>query len=114
MVVNIGVIIGCLLMFFLVIVINIILWKGYLVGRKIKEKTYQLGKDLNNERVEDYIRYIDSVEIPSRKYYVNMIKAGYEIIKSNNDIDIKLAEQLRVVILSKGILVDQHIKFVKF
>lgn len=102
---EIGVIIGCLLMIFSVIAINIILWKGYLVGRKIKEKTYQLGKDLTNVKVEDYIKFIDSIEIPPRKYHWNMIQAGYEIVRANKEIDIELVEKLRITILSKGILV---------
>ena len=102
---EIGVIIGCLLMIFSVIAINIILWKGYLVGRKIKEKTYQLGKDLTNVKVEDYIKFIDSIEIPPRKYHWNMIQAVYEIVRANKEIDIELVEKLRITILSKGILI---------
>lgn len=101
---EIGVIIGCLLMTFSIIAINIILWKGYLVGRKIKEKTYQLGKDLTNVKVEDYIKFIDSIEIPPRKYHWNLIQAGYEIVRANKEIDIELVEKLRITILSKGIL----------
>lgn len=101
----IGVIIGCFLMIFSVIAINIILWKGYLVGRKIKEKTYQLGKDLTNTKVEDYIKFIDSIEIPPRKYHRNTIQAGYEIVRINKEIDIELLEKLRITILSKGILI---------
>lgn len=101
---EIGVIIGCLLMIFSVIAINFILWKGYLVGRKIKEKTYRLGKDLTNVKVEDYIKFIDSIEIPPRKYHWNMIQAGYEIVRSNKKIDTELVEKLRITILSKGIL----------
>lgn len=86
------------------LVLNIYLWKGYLVGRKIKEKTYHLGKDLTPEKLEDYIKFIDSIEIPPRKYHWNMIQAGYEIIKINEEIDIKLVERLKITILSKGIL----------
>ena len=102
----IGVIIGCLLMIISVLALNIYLWKGYLVGRKIKEKTYQLGKDLTPEKVEDYIKFIDSIEIPPRKYHWNMIQAGYEIVRANKGIDRSLTEQLKIVILSKGILVE--------
>lgn len=106
MIINIGIIIGCILMILSVIAINIILWKGYLIGRKIKEKTYQLGKDPTNEKVEDYIKYIDSVNIPPRKYHWNMLKSGYEIVKVNNVIDRKLVEQLRITMLSKGVLIN--------
>lgn len=102
----IGVIIGCLLMIISALALNIYLWKGYLIGRKIKEKTYQLGKYLNNSKVEDYIKFIDSIEIPPRKYHWNMIKAGYEMVKMNKDIEVSLIEQLKITILSKGILVD--------
>lgn len=104
MITDVGVIIGCFLMIFSVLAFNVILWKGYLIGRKIKEKTYQLGKDLTNVKVEEYIKFIDSIEIPARKYYWNMIHAGYEIVKVNKKIDIELVEELRITILSKGIL----------
>lgn len=53
MLMDIGVIIGCLLMIISALALNIYLWKGYLVGRKIKEKTYQLGKQLTNDKVEE-------------------------------------------------------------
>lgn len=106
MVVNIGIIASCLLMILSVLWINIILWKGYIVGRKIKENTYQLGKDLTNEKVEEYIKYIDYIEIPPRKYYWNILKAGYKIVELNNSIDKKVLEQLKITILSKGILID--------
>ncbi len=89
-----------------VIAINIILWKGCLIGRKIKERTYQLGKDLTNEKVEDYIKYIDSLNIPPRKYHWNMLRLGYEIIKMNKEIDANLIYQLKITILSKGVLVS--------
>ncbi len=102
----IGVIIGCLLMIISALALNIYLWKGYLTGRKIKEKTYQLGKDLTPEKVEDYIKFIDSIEIPPRKYHYDTIRGGYEIVKMNKEIDIELEEQLKVTILSKGILVE--------
>ena len=102
---EIGVMAGCVLMIFSVIVINIILWEGHLVGKKIKDKTYNLGKDLTNGKVEDYIKFIDSIEIPPRKYYWNMIKAGYEIVKTSETIDDKLIEQLRIVVLGRGVLV---------
>lgn len=92
-------------MIFSVIAINIVLWKGYLAGRKIKEETYQLGKGLNNGKVENYIKFIDGIEIPPRRYHWNMVQAGYEMVKINEDIDLELVKQLKMVILSKGILI---------
>lgn len=106
MITDVGVIIGCFLMLFSVLVFNLILWKGYMIGRKLKEKTYQLGKDLTYEKVEDYIKFIDSIEIPLRKYYYDMIRAGHEIVKMNKEVDINLVEKLKVMILSKGVLVN--------
>ncbi|MGJ0847763.1 hypothetical protein ACR77J_13820 [Tissierella praeacuta] len=85
--------------------LNIYLCKGYLVGTKIKEKTYQLGKQLTNDKVEDYIKFVDSIQIQPSRYHWNMIQAGYEIVKMNKDIEANLAEQLKISILSKGILV---------
>lgn len=92
-------------MIFSVIALNIYLWRGYLIGKRIKESTYQLGKNLTNDKVEDYIKFIDSIEISPRKYHWNMIQAGYKIVKMNKEIEIELVEQLRITILSKGILV---------
>lgn len=86
---NIGIIIGCLLMILSVLWINIILWKGYIVVRKIKENTYQIRKDLTNEKVEEYIKYIDCIDIPPKKYYWNILKARYKIVELNNSIDKK-------------------------
>ena len=82
------------------------MWRGYLVGKRIKERTYQLGKDLTNDKIENYIEFIDNIEIPPRKYHWNMIQSGYEIVKMNNGIERSLTEQLKIVILSKGILVE--------
>lgn len=56
--------------------------------------------------MEEYIKFIDSIEIPPRKYYWNMIKAGYEIVKISETIDEKLVEQLRIVLLSRGVFVN--------
>ena len=97
---------SCILIFIAVIWINIILWKGYRVGKKLKEKTYHLGKKLTNEKVEDYMKYIDSVEIPPTKCHWNMLKAGYKIIELNGCIDEELIRQLKITILSKGILIN--------
>ena len=97
---------GCILMFIAVIWINIILWKGYRVGKKLIEKTYHLGKKLANEKVEDYMKYIDSVEIPPTKCHWNMLKAGFKIVEMNKEIDNKLLRQLKITILGKGVLVS--------
>ena len=106
MITDIGVIIGCILMLFSVLAFNVILWKGYIMGRKIKEKTYQLGKDLTPEKVEDYIKFIDSIEIPPRKYHYDKIQAGYEIIKMNKEMDKDLIDRLKIIILGKGIFIN--------
>lgn len=106
MIVDIGIMFGCILMILAAIGINIILWNGYRIGKKLKEKTYNLGNNLTNEKVEDYIKYIDSIEIPPRKYHWNMIKAGYKVIELNRGIDEELIRQLRITILSKGILIE--------
>ncbi len=101
----IGIMFCCILIILAAIGINIILWKGNRVGKKLKEKTYNLSKNLTNEKVEDYIKFIDSVEIPPRKYYWNMLKAGYKIVEMNKEIDNKLLRQLKITILGKGVLV---------
>lgn len=87
------------------IAIFYLLYKGYRTGVKIKEITYNLGKNLDNEKVLDYISFVDRIEIPDRKVYWNTLKAGYRLIEMNDSIDDKLKEQLEIVMLSKGVLI---------
>lgn len=87
------------------IAIFYLLYKGYRTGMRIKKITYELGKELDNERVLDYMNFTDSIEIPDRKVYWNTLKAGYRLIEMDNSIDDKLKEQLKIVMLSKGILI---------
>lgn len=81
-----------------------LMYKGYRIGEAIKKKTYELGKDLNIKKVEDYNMFVDSIEVPNRKVYWNMLKAGYKLIEMNDSIDNKTKEQLKITMLSKGIL----------
>lgn len=76
-----------------------------LIGGKIRKKTYQLSKNLNHKKVEDYINYIDKITIPPRIYHHYMLQSGYEIVKMNKDIDTDIKEQLKIALLSKGVLI---------
>lgn len=87
------------------IAITYILYRGCKVGEEINRKTYELGKELTNEKVKDYIYFIDGIKVPDRKVYWNTLKAGYRLVKMNDNIDDGLKEKLRVTMLSKGILV---------
>lgn len=87
------------------IAIFYLLYKGYRTGIRIKEITYELGKELDNEKVLDYINFIDGIEIPDRKVYWNTLKAGYRLIEMNSNIDNELKKQLKIVMLGKGVLI---------
>lgn len=76
-----------------------------LIGGKIRKMTYQLSKDLNKKKVEDYINYIDKTTIPPRIYHHYMLQSGYEIVKMNKDIDTDIKEQLKITLPSKGVLI---------
>ena len=61
---------------------------------------------MTNEKVENYRAFIDSMEIPNRKVYWNTLRAGYKMIEIDNNVDEKLKEELKIIMLSKGILVE--------
>lgn len=82
-----------------------IMFNSCKIGEEIKKKTYELGKELNNEKAEDYIAFIDGIKVPDRKVYWNTLRAGYRLIETNRSIDSKLKEKLRIIMLSRGVLI---------
>lgn len=88
--------------FFLTIIFSI---KEHWKAKQIKAKTYELRKDLTNEKVSTYITFIDSLDVPNRKVYREILKAGYYLIDLDNSIEENLKRQLRTTMLSKGLLV---------
>lgn len=92
-------------MVFLIILINIVFIKGHLDGRKIKKEVYKLRKDLDNNSVREYITFLEQNHIAPVRPHQDFIRAGYEIVKMNDNIDIELVKDLRIIILCKGIIV---------
>lgn len=92
-------------MVFLIILINIVFIKGHLDGRKIKKEVYKLRKDLDNNSVREYITFLEQNHIAPARTHQDFIRAGYEIVKMNDNIDIELVKELKIIILCKGIIV---------
>ncbi len=93
------------LMIFLLILLNIIFIKVYLDGKKIKKEVYKLRKDLDNNKVKEYINFLERTQILPVKVHQDFIRAGYEIIRMGNDVDKELIKELKIIILCKGIIV---------
>lgn len=89
------------LIFFLYTII-----KGYNYTGNLGKKVNSLGKGITPEKVEEFIVYLDAKYIPFRFYTINLIKAGYRLVEMDGSIDVGLKQRLKIMILSKGILVD--------
>lgn len=92
-------------MIFLIILLNIVFIKGYLDGRKIKKEVYKLRKDLDNSSIREYITFLEQNHIASVRPHQDLIRAGYEIVKMNDNIDKDLVKELKIIILCKGIII---------
>lgn len=55
--------------------------KAYNAGKAIKEETFELGKDLNDEKVERYSKFVENINIPNRMVYWNTLRAGYKLVQ---------------------------------
>lgn len=92
-------------MIFLIIIINIIFIKGHLDGRKIKKEVYNLRKDLDNDSVREYMTFLEQNNIAPVRQHQDLVRAGYEMVKMNDNIDKELVKELKIIILCKGILI---------
>ncbi len=97
------IIIGCLMIMLPAIGINIILIKGYLVGNKLKKLTFELSKHCTEEKIENYINFIENNEIPPKQYFWNLMVATHKLIEMGNAIDKELKDKFKILILGKGI-----------
>lgn len=82
------------------------IFKGYRYTDALSKKIYDLGKGVTSKKVEDFIVFIDTRYIPFRFYTHGLIKAGFRIVDMDKDIDIELKKKLKIMALSKGILVE--------
>lgn len=72
---------------------------------KLIKNTVKLEENLNNKKVSEYIELIQHIQIPNKVVCKNIIKNGYDLVKSSENVDDKLKLELRIVLESKGIVV---------
>lgn len=73
--------------------------------KKLIKNTVKLEENLNNKKVSEYIELIRDIQIPNKVICKNIIKNGYELVKSSENVDDKLKLELRIVLEGKGIVV---------
>jgi len=71
---------------------------------KIKKAVYDLRFDLTDEKVKSFANIINSINIPNRAVNWKTIKAGYEIINMDTNIDEGLKSNLRIKLHLKIVL----------
>ena len=71
--------------------------------RSIKNNIIYLSNNLENDEVEYFIEYIKDTSIPNRPEIWNLIRACYKLVNQEPDIDRKLKNDLRRVLLGKGV-----------
>lgn len=69
---------------------------------RIVTNTVDLEKNLTNDKAERYIEFVRKVSIPNKMVCKNIILNGYDIVKSNSNIDENLKNQLRIILEAKG------------
>lgn len=75
------------------------------VVEKLIKNTVKLEENLSNKKVREYIEVIRHSEIPNKVICKNIMKNGYDLVKSSENVDDKLKMELRIVLESKGVLV---------
>lgn len=89
----------------LLLIFVCLIYKSVKTGEEIRKITNELAKNLTNEKVKEYIDYINSIKVPNRKVHWNTLKAGYKLVQINDNINPQLKTELKIIMLSKGILV---------
>lgn len=79
-------------------------YKCVKTGEEIAKITNGLADNLTDMKVKEYMDYINSIKVPNRKVYWNTLRAGYELIEMNDNIDRELKTHLKITMLSKGII----------
>lgn len=75
---------------------------GHRFTSKLDKMVYTLSEEgVTAERVEDFIKHLDVKYIP---FYANSyIRAGYQLVEMDEEVDDSLKKRLKVRILGKGI-----------
>lgn len=102
-----GVALIFLLMFliFVIFFISIIVYivKTLRRAHEITKATERLQKNLNDEKVRWYMKVINKGKIPGSPTIWNTLRAGYQLVRSSGNVDPELKNQLRIIMLSKGV-----------
>lgn len=77
----------------------------YRNGEKIKSAVRGLVYELKDDKIRDYINFVDEVQMPHLRTYHDISKAGYILIIEDENISQELKVELRKAMLSSGILV---------
>lgn len=93
--------------FILLCILIVKLIQFYRNEGKIQKTVYDLQMDLTNEKVNNFANIIDAMDIPNRAVNWKTIKAGYQLIILNNNIDSEVKEHLKIILLSKGVNLPQ-------
>lgn len=82
-----------------------LLIKVFINAKKIEKATHNLQTELTNKKVIAYGDMINKIDIPNRSYIWKTIQAGYYLIESNPSIDTEVKSNLKIILLSKGVLI---------
>lgn len=71
----------------------------------IDKKVQELGGNLSNESVISFTEFIKCAEIVNRPQNYDRLRASYELVKFNKNIDKGIKENLKIALLSRGVFV---------
>lgn len=89
----------------LVIVIagNVLRLYRFTSKSEIKSRIEGLGQNLDNQNVKEFITFIKTASIPNEPEVWNALRAGCKLACQDRNIDIELKNELRHVLLSRGV-----------
>ncbi len=97
------IIVGCLIIIFSTIGINIILIKDYVIGNRLKKLILEFSKGCTEEIIIDYINFLENNDIPPKQDCWNLIIATNKLIEIDDSIDRELKNKFKILILGKRI-----------
>lgn len=70
----------------------------------VRKETERLGKDLNNDSLDSYIKKIESLKkIPNYPQAWNSLRAAYNMVKDEEELSIEQRKRLKRLLQSKGV-----------
>lgn len=71
----------------------------------IDKKVQELGSNLSNESVISFTEFIKCAEIVNKPQNYDRLRASYELVKFNKNIDKGIKENLKIALLSRGVFI---------